>query len=62
MEEGSSLPAKTYVLVPGSWHGAWCWYKVVPLLKREARNVISLDLQGHGKTHTTIRDITSLLH
>jgi len=49
---------RTYVLVPGSWHGAWCWYKIVPLLKRAGVKVISLDLLGHGRDRTPISEIT----
>ena len=46
------------MLVPGSWHGAWCWYKTVPLLEREGNKVIPLDLPGHGRDHTPIKEIT----
>jgi len=48
----------TFLLVPGSWHGAWCWYKVVPLLKRQGNRVVALDLPGHGKDHTPTKEIT----
>ncbi len=48
----------TFVLVPGSWHGAWCWYKIVLLLQREGNKVVSLDLPGHGRDHTPIKEIT----
>lgn len=48
----------TFVLVPGSWHGAWCWYKIVSLLQRQGNKVVSLDLPGHGIDHTPIREIT----
>ncbi|MDA4113224.1 MAG: alpha/beta fold hydrolase [Thaumarchaeota archaeon] len=48
----------TFVLVPGSWHGAWCWYKIVPLLRREGFEVLPLDLPGHGRDHTPLEEIT----
>jgi pimeloyl-ACP methyl ester carboxylesterase len=38
----------TFVLVHGAWHGAWCWYKVVPLLRRRGHTVMTLDLPAHG--------------
>ncbi len=48
----------TYVLVHGSWHGGWCWYKVVPLLEKEGHKVAAPDLPGHGKDKTPISEIT----
>jgi len=44
--------------VPGSWHGAWCWYKVVPLLKKGGFEVLPIDLPGHGRDQTPIKEIT----
>lgn len=38
----------TYLLVHGALHGAWCWYRVVPLLERAGHRVIVPDLPGHG--------------
>jgi pimeloyl-ACP methyl ester carboxylesterase len=35
-----------YVLVHGSWHGPWCWDKLVPLLRAEGHRVTAVDLQG----------------
>lgn len=40
---------KTYLLVHGAWHGAWCWYKVVPLLQAKGYKAIAIDLPGHGE-------------
>ena len=48
----------TFVLVPGSWHGAWCWYKVVPPLVKEGHRAVALDLPGHGTDHTPVARIT----
>lgn len=42
----------TFVLIHGSWHGAWCWERVVPLLRAAGHIVIAPDLPGHG-TDTT---------
>lgn len=42
-------PAKsTFILIHGAWHGAWCWDKVIPLLKKEGYNVIAPNLPGLG--------------
>lgn len=37
-----------FILVHGSWHGAWCWDKLIPLLEDNGNQVIALDLPGHG--------------
>lgn len=47
-----------FVLVHGSWHGAWCWHKVTPLLQRAGHTAIALDLPGHGRDWTAARDVT----
>jgi pimeloyl-ACP methyl ester carboxylesterase len=36
----------TYILVPGGWHGAWCYEGVVPLLERAGHTVHALTLTG----------------
>jgi pimeloyl-ACP methyl ester carboxylesterase len=53
----------TYILIPGSWHGAWCWHKVIPLLQKQGHRVITPDLPGHGKDYrdpatVTLKDYT----
>jgi pimeloyl-ACP methyl ester carboxylesterase len=49
---------RTYVLIHGAWHGAWCWEKVIPLLEKEGHRVVAPDLPGHGKDKRPIADIT----
>ena len=36
----------TFVLVPGAWHGSWCFESVVPLLERAGHTVHALTLTG----------------
>jgi len=48
----------TFVLVHGSFHGAWCWSKVVPLLERSGHVAVCLDLPGHGDDATPLAEIT----
>jgi pimeloyl-ACP methyl ester carboxylesterase len=48
--ESTHAQKRNYVLVHGAWHGAWCWNKVIPLLKRHQHNVIGPDLPGHGQS------------
>jgi len=48
----------TYVLIHGSWHGAWCWYKIIPLLEQAGHQAIALDLPGHGRDWTAAREVS----
>ena len=36
----------TFILVPGGWHGAWCFDPVTPLLARHGHTVHALTLTG----------------
>lgn len=38
----------TVVLVHGAWHGAWCFDRVVPLLRDAGIETVVVDLPGHG--------------
>jgi pimeloyl-ACP methyl ester carboxylesterase len=40
--------ARTYVLVPGAWHGAWCWERLTPLLESRGHRVLTPELAGTG--------------
>jgi pimeloyl-ACP methyl ester carboxylesterase len=48
---------KTFILIHGSWHGAWNWHKVMPLLEQAGHKVIALDLPGMGRDKTPIADV-----
>ena len=48
----------TYILVHGSWHGAWCWYKISPRLEKAGHRVVAVDLPGHGRDHRSPGDVT----
>jgi len=48
----------TYILIHGSWHAAWCWYKVVPRLEKAGHRAIAVDLPGHGRDWTPAPDIS----
>lgn len=47
-----------FILVHGGWHGAWCWNKVVPLLKAKGYKVIAFDLPGQGNDKTPPATVT----
>ena len=61
----------TFVLVHGSWHGAWCWKNSTPLLRRAGEDAYAPTLSGCGSnSHTLhagidlamhIADVTNLL-
>ena len=42
----------TYVFLHGSFHAAWNWHRVVPLLEASGHRGIALDLPGHGRDRT----------
>jgi pimeloyl-ACP methyl ester carboxylesterase len=48
----------SYILLHGAWHGAWCWEKVIPLLKANGHKVFAPDLPGHGNDKTPLKAIT----
>src|SRR5262245_13853653 len=48
----------TFVLVHGSWHGGWCWYKVVPRLERAGHKVVAPDLPSPGRDRTPASEIS----
>ncbi len=50
--------SKTFILVHGGWHGAWCWKKVVPLLEAKGNQVLAIDLPGHGNDKTPPATVT----
>ncbi|VVB08803.1 unnamed protein product [Arabis nemorensis] len=51
---------KHFILQHGVCHGAWCWYKVKPLLEASGHRVTALDLAACGMDTTrSITDITT---
>ena len=47
-----------FVLVHGSWHGGWCWEKIVPVLQKNGHRVLAPDLPGHCNDKTPISKIS----
>jgi pimeloyl-ACP methyl ester carboxylesterase len=45
------------VLVHGAWHGAWCWERVVDLLREDGISVVPVDLPGHGADPGPLLDL-----
>lgn len=48
----------TYVLVHGSWHGAWNWHKIVPRLEAAGHRAVAIDLPAHGRDRRPIGSVT----
>lgn len=49
---------KTFILIHGSWHSAWNWHKVVPLIEAQGHRAIAIDLPGMGRDKTPIENVT----
>ena len=39
----------TYLFLHGSWHGAWCWHKVLPRIQAAGHRAVAIDLPGRGR-------------
>jgi pimeloyl-ACP methyl ester carboxylesterase len=48
---------KTFILIHGSWHSAWNWHKVIPVLKQQGHKAIAIDLPGMGRDKTPIYEV-----
>ncbi len=48
------------ILLHGSWHGAWCWYKVIPILESMGHVVFAPDLPARGRYWRFARGRTTL--
>ncbi|KAH9623423.1 hypothetical protein KSS87_007824 [Heliosperma pusillum] len=51
---------KHFVLVHGACHGAWCWYKLKPLLQNAGHRVTALDMAACGINPTRIDEVQTL--
>lgn len=52
------IDMKTFILVHGSWHSAWNWHRVSPILEKKGHRVIAIDLPGMGRDKTPIQEVT----
>ncbi|KAL6653467.1 hypothetical protein ACP70R_009045 [Stipagrostis hirtigluma subsp. patula] len=48
-----------FVLVHGAGHGAWCWFKLVCLIKGSGHRVTCIDLAGAAGTFVDPNDVRS---
>ncbi|KAJ0006967.1 hypothetical protein Pint_29500 [Pistacia integerrima] len=54
-----TVKQKHFVLVHGTNHGAWCWYKVKPRLETAGHRVTALDLAASGINMKSIHEVHS---
>lgn len=52
------LPRMTFIFLHGSFHAAWNWHKVLPLLEARGHRGVALDLPAHGLDGTSPRRAT----
>lgn len=48
----------TFILVHGSFHAAWNWHRLLPLLRQRGHQCLALDLPGHGRDPTPPHAVT----
>ncbi|CAJ2646261.1 unnamed protein product [Trifolium pratense] len=54
------MNTRHFVLVHGACHGAWCWYKMVTLLKSVGHKVTTLDMAASGIHPKQVHQLNSL--
>lgn len=54
----NKMEKKTFILIHGSWHSAWNWHKVIPILENQGHTAIAIDLLGMGRDKTPIQEAT----
>ena len=52
------VPAKTYVIVPGSWSAPYAWESVRKNLQAQGQKVFVVQLPGHGSDQTPFNTLT----
>jgi len=63
MNASPSAEKPAFVLVHGSWHGGWCWKRVLPLLRKAGHEAYAPTLTGVGeRAHLLSRDICVETH
>ncbi|XBI21620.1 hypothetical protein VPH35_062723 [Triticum aestivum] len=56
--EGSG-GGKHFILVHGLCHGAWCWYKLAPMLRAAGHRVTALDMAASGAHPARMDEVPS---
>lgn len=53
---------KNIILLHGSWHAGWCWYKIAPRLEAQGFAVHVPDLPAHGRNTRIFPGFVQLSH
>jgi pimeloyl-ACP methyl ester carboxylesterase len=53
----NKIKMKTFILIHGSWHSAWNWHKVIPILEKSGHKAIAIDLPGMGRDKTPVQHV-----
>ena len=48
---------KTFVLIHGSWHSAWNWHRLIPIIEKQGHKAVAIDLPGMGRDKTPINEV-----
>jgi pimeloyl-ACP methyl ester carboxylesterase len=54
------MDTRHFVLVHGACHGAWCWYKIIALLKSAGHEVTTLDMAASGIHPKQVHELDSV--
>jgi pimeloyl-ACP methyl ester carboxylesterase len=57
-QQTNNKNSATIVLVHGAWSDATAWQAVIPLLKSQGHDVITVNLPGHGSDATSFANIS----
>jgi pimeloyl-ACP methyl ester carboxylesterase len=49
-QSSQSASMKQFLFLHGSWHGAWCWHKIVPRIETAGHRALAIDLPGRGRS------------
>ncbi|KAI7999311.1 Salicylic acid-binding protein 2 [Camellia lanceoleosa] len=60
MEAAKQQTQSHFILIRGGCHGAWCWYKLKPLLESHGHKVTVLDLAASGINLKKIEEVPTL--
>jgi pimeloyl-ACP methyl ester carboxylesterase len=58
MDQMNTATPAHFVFVPGSFHAAWCWFRMQPILNKNGNTSEAIDLPGHGRDATPLSQVT----